>query len=85
MTRKVTRFNFNEVKRFRINCKKCNTTIEVDTDNNEKIINGYCPFCNTYLYEEEGARALILKMYDSFKLSRELKNISIEMEFEEKE
>lgn len=84
MTQRIVRFNLGEIKRFRINCRKCDTTIEVSAGSNEKIINGYCPSCNAYLFEEDKAKALIMRVYDSFQMARELKNISVEMEFEEK-
>jgi len=84
MTQRIVRFNLGEIKRFRINCRKCDTTIEVSAGNNEKIISGYCPSCNAYMFEEDKAKALVVRMHDSFLAAREVKNISVEMEFEEK-
>ena len=84
MTQRIIRFNLNEIKKIRIVCKKCNTVVEIDAGQEEKIIQGHCPKCRANLFEEDGASGAVLGIDNLLRSIKKLKSIGFEIEFEEK-
>jgi len=85
MTQRIIRFNLNEVKKIRVNCLKCGTTVEIDAEkSDDKIIKTDCPKCRAMLFEEDGASGAMLGIDNIFRVLKNLKNVGFEMEFEDK-